>query len=90
MKRTPKPDYWFKAKDYGWGWAPARWQGWLVLLVWVAVFAAVVAILNLWLNFSFWAPVLAVLFGFVWSGVLFMISLKTGEKPSWRWGKPKP
>lgn len=83
MKSTSKQDYWFKAKDYGWGWVPARWQGWLVILLWLAVFAAVIATLNLWLNFSFWASVLAILFGLLWSGVLFAISLKTGEKPSW-------
>ncbi len=23
--------YWFKAKNYGWGWYPATWQGWLIL-----------------------------------------------------------
>jgi len=32
LKDNPQ-GYWFKAKLYGWGWDPAIWQGWLVLLV---------------------------------------------------------
>jgi predicted GH43/DUF377 family glycosyl hydrolase len=23
--------FWFRAKEYGWGWYPATWEGWLVL-----------------------------------------------------------
>lgn len=30
-KRAKKPQYWFAAKRYGWGWSRAlTWQGWLV------------------------------------------------------------
>jgi len=30
--------YWFPAKRYGWGWGPpATWQGWVVLVVFVAL-----------------------------------------------------
>ncbi len=36
--------YWFKAKIYGWGWTPAKWQGWLVILAYVALI--VVFVLN--------------------------------------------
>ncbi|MGH2575573.1 MAG: hypothetical protein ACRDFC_07730, partial [Ignavibacteria bacterium] len=25
--------YWFKRKKYGFGWNPASWQGWVVLLI---------------------------------------------------------
>jgi len=24
-------NYWFKAKNYGLGWTPASWQGWIIL-----------------------------------------------------------
>jgi CHASE2 domain-containing sensor protein len=31
------PQYWFRAKRYGWGWGlPLAWQGWLVLAVFFA------------------------------------------------------
>ena len=28
---------WFKAKKYGYGWYPATWQGWLVILVYLTI-----------------------------------------------------
>nr|MBP7805039.1 hypothetical protein [Candidatus Paceibacterota bacterium] len=27
--------YWFKAKQYGWGWYPATWQGWAILAMYI-------------------------------------------------------
>ena len=37
MHTQPK-NYWFPAKRYGWGWGlPSAWQGWVVLLVYLAV-----------------------------------------------------
>jgi hypothetical protein len=37
----PQENYWFPAKRYGWGWGPPqRWQGWLVLIVYVALVIA--------------------------------------------------
>jgi hypothetical protein len=33
-----RPDFWFPAKRYGWGWGlPVRWQGWLVFAVYAAL-----------------------------------------------------
>ena len=29
--------YWFKARLYGWGWAPAKKEGWILLLVYLLV-----------------------------------------------------
>ena len=81
-----KKHYWFRAKQYGWGWYPSRWQGWLVLFVWVGIFSAFVSIVNIWLNFSWWAPVLAILIGFVWVAVLIAICWVKGEPPRWQWG----
>ena len=32
-------NYWFRAKRYGWGWGlPITWQGWVVFVVWFAIF----------------------------------------------------
>jgi len=31
---------WFKRKLYGWGWVPVRWQGWLVIIVGIAILIA--------------------------------------------------
>ena len=36
LKDNPK-GYWFKSKLYGYGWTPAKWQGWLVLFLFLAL-----------------------------------------------------
>ncbi len=28
--------YWFRAKKYGYGWTPTTWEGWFILLFYVA------------------------------------------------------
>jgi len=41
MGMSSTPRYWFPAKRYGWGWGvPQAWQGWLVLIGFVAVLLA--------------------------------------------------
>jgi len=80
--------YWFKNKLYGWGWTPVRWQGWLVLALYlIGIFA-----LSLRLDqqttdqeavYKFMIPV-AIL-----TAILLVVCYKTGEKPHWQWGIPK-
>lgn len=36
LKDNPQ-GYWFKRKLYGWGWTPATWQGWVVILLYIVV-----------------------------------------------------
>ena len=85
IKDNPK-GYWFKAKWYGWGWTPARWQGFLVLGVYV--------VLVLSIGFSADAnshSVSDTLYGvtlpfLVLTAVLLAICWKKGERPHWSWG----
>jgi hypothetical protein len=80
--------YWFKAKLFGWGWMPVKWQGWAVIagyLVLVALFA---------MTIDDNSPGREVIFTFVLPVLLLTITLiricyKTGEKPRWQWGIPK-
>jgi uncharacterized ion transporter superfamily protein YfcC len=79
--------YWFKRKVYGWGWTPARWQGWLVLLI--AIAFIVWSVLGISSGDGLVDPIwyfmkiaLAVI-------ILIFICYKTGEKPRWQWGIPK-
>ena len=78
--------YWFKAKEYGWGWTPRTAEGWGVVCAGIAAFT-----LSLVLALSFADSVpLAILFGalaFASIGAMIFVSVKTGEKPQWRWGK---
>ncbi len=83
-KNSPsKPSgIWFPAKRYGWGWgAPVAWQGWVVMIVWIAflILGAPVLAERNWIAFA--------AFLIVMIGVLVGICYAKGESPRWRWGK---
>ena len=76
---------WFKTKQYGWGWYPSSWQGWLVLLTliitnvysFIAIDSKSHSVSDTLINFIPLTLILAIL--------LIFICCKTGEKPRWRW-----
>lgn len=79
---------WFKRKLYGWGWTPATWQGWVIILGFLTV---------LGVDFFFIAspfldpgvPQIAFLFRtLLYVIVLVTLCYKKGEKPRWQWGMP--
>ena len=76
--------YWFKAKIYGYGWYPATWQAWLIILVYLVIFMALVFVfesnMEKYMVFYF-VSIFAV------TGLLVYISYKKGEPAKWRWGK---
>jgi hypothetical protein len=86
IKDNPK-DYWFKRKLYGWGWIPVKWQGWLVIFVFIALIICFATNLGEYptsndLDWYFVKIGLSILF-------LIAICYKTGEKPKWQWGIDK-
>jgi hypothetical protein len=75
--------YWFPAKSYGWGWGfPNTWQGWVVLIAYLAGIAAAVV---------FVPPETRTLEFFMIVGALTVLLLIVcwfkGEPPRWRWGR---
>lgn len=76
--------YWFRAKKYGWGWYPSSWQGWAILLVFVAVFVFTLVFgldqKNIAYSLFNISPMIAIELI-----VLIAICYRTGEKPRWRW-----
>lgn len=73
--------YWFRAKQYGWGWGlPSSAAGWAFFLVWFAVLAAGVAWLKSYHRLA------AVAFLALMTAVLVLVCYEKGEPPSWRWG----
>lgn len=91
IKDNPQ-GYWFKAKLYGWGWTPAKWQGWFVILAYLVLILALVLTREEVIpgnpdsgsNFlTFAAPII------ILTILLIFIAYKKGEKPCWRWGLPK-
>jgi hypothetical protein len=77
-----KPEYWFPAKRYGWGWGlPRTWQGWIVLAVFFALIGAGVLYFppaEHRIGFVIYIVVLIVL--------LVAVCYAKGEPPRWRWG----
>lgn len=87
LKDNPE-GYWFKRKLYGWGWAPARPQGWAVVVIWLVV------IIGLSLTIDENSPPNELVFTFFLPLVLLTITLiricyKKGEAPKWMSGLPK-
>ena len=77
---------WFKAKRYGWGWYPATWQGWMVILGYLAVLAGLISIFETDIE-KLWMFYLISVFAL--TAVLIYVCYKTGEKPGWHWGDKK-
>lgn len=78
---------WFRRKIYGWGWTPATWQGWLVLLLFTFL-----TIANFHRIDSVSHSVSDTLINFIpetfiLTVILILICYLKGEKPKWQWGK---
>jgi hypothetical protein len=81
--------YWFKAKRYGWGWYPASWQGWVILVGFICLICW-----NLYRVDSMSYPVSDSLSPFIIENIFLVVLLigicyLTGEPPKWRWGDKK-
>lgn len=78
---------WFRRKTYGWGWYPNAWQGWVILLLYVAYivwqFKKVDSLSHSGSDtlYGFSVPfIIATL-------VLIVVCIWKGESPRWQWGK---
>jgi hypothetical protein len=80
---------WFKARSYGWGWTPVSVEGWLVVLVFLAVLLVSTGFFLYRLRAGADVRSATVLFlvsvAFL-VGLLIVIAWLTGERPRWRWG----
>lgn len=80
---------WFKAKEYGWGWYPSTWQGWVILsgyigvVVWdfIRIDSKSHSVSDTLINFIPETIFLTL--------VLIAACYVFGEKPGWRWGEKK-
>lgn len=73
--------FWFKRKHYGWGWVPATWQAWVVLLCFLAwvVFCA---------TYFLEGDDVFRYFVSIGLGVVALLGIcyLKGERPRWQWG----
>lgn len=87
MKKVDEKKYWFKAKRYGWGWYPSSWQGWTIMVIWLALALDVFRKTDFNSN-SASDTLLAFLVPFILLvTLLIFVCWGTGERPRWRWGK---
>ena len=82
-------ELWFQARRYGWGWKPVTVEGWLVVVVYLAVLGAITGVFLYQLRHG--ADPRRAAFYFVLAvatlaGLLIAIGWLTGERPRWRWG----
>lgn len=80
---------WFRAKDYGWGWRPASWQGWLSLIVFVTLLIGGLR----WIDTQSLSTTDTLYGAISYTAALIFLLIAlcahTGERPQWRWdGKP--
>jgi hypothetical protein len=76
----PREQAWFPAKRYGYGWGlPRRWQGWVVMLTYVA--ALIVPRFYAGEHVGFF-----IAHAFVATALLIALCIWKGETPKWRWG----
>ncbi len=77
---------WFRAKNYGYGWYPVTWEGWLCILIYL-----VVVLLAAFIGFYLFPDTYgwAIYFTTITFSTILLIfvSYKKGEKATFRWGK---
>ncbi|MEO8104733.1 MAG: hypothetical protein ABI602_00145 [Candidatus Saccharibacteria bacterium] len=80
--------YWMKRKRYGWGWIPATWQGWALLVLQGGIVVITATLLPA-------DPAYPTVNGFIkqvsiWLlaiATIVLVAIGTSPKPHWRWGK---
>lgn len=78
---------WFKAKRWGYGWYPATWQGWLIILVYlVIVVGGALTIDTSEPNVKDGAGIFLIVDALA-TITLIIVCAKYGEPAKWRWGK---
>ena len=76
---------WFRAKNFGWGWYPVSWEGWVIILLYAVGMVKFAIHANLQHSTSDVLINFAIPF-IINTTFLLVICYARGEKPEWRWG----
>ena len=86
LSDNPK-GYWFKARLYGWGWTPVKWQGWLVVVAYISSLVLLSSRTDSNSHLSADTFFELIVPFILLTAMLIAICFWKGEKPKWRWGK---
>jgi hypothetical protein len=86
LKDNPE-GHWFKRKLYGYGWTPARKEGWLTLAIYLVLVFGIIIFSNS--NKDLMTATNIVSLVTVVTLIFLLICFKTGESLKWQWGKDK-
>jgi hypothetical protein len=90
MKHDIKRNYWFKRRRYGHGWTPVTWQGWVSVLLFLAIALLGAIVLQNAPRNTLSSELLVYMALLLISALLLIcIAFKNGPSPKWRWGVKK-
>jgi uncharacterized membrane protein YhaH (DUF805 family) len=74
--------YWFRRKRYGWGWTPQTWEGWVSMMVYIALLVGNA-------HRTIEAPTITpfLIQTVILTLIFLWICFQKGETPRWQWGK---
>ena len=80
--------YWFKRRRFGLGWTPVTREGWLTLGVYLAaILGGAISLGAFTRDPPGWTVVVYLVVVLLLTIAFFMIALRKGPKPKWRWGR---
>ena len=79
--------YWFKAYQRGYGWFPASWKGWAVIIIYFFNVYFGVSLAGRITHDKIQTLILYLPVLTLTTIMYFIIVIKTGEKAKWRWRK---
>lgn len=81
--------YWFKARWFGWGFMPVKWQGWLTICIYIIVLGAIATNVDRH-SHSVSDTLIGISVPFVICTAIFLaLCFWKGEKLHWNWGDPR-
>jgi len=86
MPNNTSQRFWFKRKYYGFGWYPATWEAWAILILYiilVSLNAFRIDAEGLTASDVMWSIFPATI---IMTVVLIIVCYQTGESPIWQWG----
>jgi hypothetical protein len=80
MAAPDKRNYWFPAKQHGWGWGPpSSWQGWAVIVIYLSLVLAGIPLIHATLGNAIYLIHVLVL-----TAILIGVCWLKGEPARWR------